>query len=572
MARSQSVQPAHADDGLRVYYAGADGSVKTALELAEFTFVTDPMQADVFVLNGEVPTDPAIARRIQSGQAGLVLIMGENIRSGYVTALMGIPVTVEKRDTALSLTPLDGVDDLLLQDIVWDGAPQIRERYDVVMPMSSVQPLVTGYEDGSWVLWSAHGGRGFILNAFLGDETNPQIQEWAYFYYLIYHLVERAAGRTPLSFAEYPVSPVPHAAERNMLWVALRTLPERLARAKIAYLYIAPSAIIMAIITVGPLLFQFYMAFTDYAIKHLRKNNPSFVGVDNFVQIATNQTFIENFDFWRILTFDLVWTFSNIFIHVITGIILALILNYKGLIAKKLYRALYMIPWVMPGLIVAVVWRNMFDKDFGAINQLLSIVVRPLYDAGLIPALRQVLLTFPFLTDFANGIPLAYEAVKIRWLTHPDPIVDIASVLVLPLSYFAVLIVNSWLGWPFMMTVATGALQSIPLELYEAARVDGANRWQQFWGITAPLLRPAMVPAIMLSIIWTFNQFNVIYFVSEGGPFGMTEILVTQAFKLVNPQGKYGLASAFNIIVFLILLVITLITNRISRATEAYYV
>ncbi len=81
-----------------------------------------------------------------------------------------------------------------------------------------------------------------------------------------------------------------------------------------------------------------------------------------------------------------------------------------------------------------------------------------------------------------------------------------------------------------------------------------------------------MVPAIMLSIIWTFNQFNVIYFVSGGGPFGMTEILVTQAFKLVNPQGKYGLASAFNIIVFLILLLITLITNRISRATEAYYV
>jgi len=342
----------------------------------------------------------------------------------------------------------------------------------------------------------------------------------------------------------------PSLADRVL--AELRALPERLAKAKIAYLYIAPAAIVMAIITVGPLLFQLYMAFTNYAVKHLNPRfSPEFIGLDNFVQIATNQTFIENFDFWRILVFDLVWTFTNIAIHVTTGIILALMLNYKDLIAKKAYRALYMIPWVMPGLIVAVVWRNMFDTEFGAINQFLSIIAQTLHNIGFLPV---------------------YEVVKIRWLYQPEPLVDVAGLLVLPLSYFAVLIVNCWLGWPFMMTVTTGALQSIPLELYEAARVDGANRWQQFWAITAPLLRPAMVPAIMLSIIWTFNQFNVIYFVSQGGPFGMTEILVTQAFKLVNPQGKYGLASAFNIIVFLVLLIITLITNRISRATEAYYV
>jgi arabinogalactan oligomer/maltooligosaccharide transport system permease protein len=346
-----------------------------------------------------------------------------------------------------------------------------------------------------------------------------------------------------------------------------------MAQSKMAYLYIAPAAIVMALITVTPILFQTYMAFTDYAVKHLNpKFSPQFIGLDNFVQIATNQTAIENFNFWRILTFDLVWTFSNIAIHVTTGIVLALILNYKGLIAKKIYRALYMIPWVMPGLIVAVVWRNMFDTEFGAINQFLSALIKPLYDVGLMPGIRQALLNVPFLTGFANGIPATQEMLKIRWLLQPDPIVDLGGLLVLPLSFFAVLIVNCWLGWPFMMTVATGALQSIPLELYEAARVDGASRWQQFWSITAPLLRPAMIPAVMLSIIWTFNQFNVIYFVSQGGPFGLTEILVTQAFKLVNPRGAYGLASAFNIIVFLVLLIITLTTNRVSRATEAYNV
>ncbi len=214
------VTPAHADESLRVYYAGDDGGVKTALELAEFTLVTDPSQADVFVLNGEIPNDPLVAQRIQSNEVGLVLLMSDSISGEDFTALTGIPATLELRDTPLSLTPLTGVDDPVLNEIVWNGAPQVRERYEVVTPMSSVQPLVIGYEDNSWVLWSASGGRIFIINAFLGD-SNPQIQEWAYFNYLIYNLVERSSGRTALSFADYPVSPVPHAAERNVLFVIL---------------------------------------------------------------------------------------------------------------------------------------------------------------------------------------------------------------------------------------------------------------------------------------------------------------------------------------------------------------
>ena len=96
----------------------------------------------------------------------------------------------------------------MITEIVWNGAPQVRERFDLQTPVSSVQPLVTAYEDGEWILWQAHGNT-FVINAFL-DDVNPQIQEWGYFNYLIYHLVERAAGRTPMSFAEYPVSPVPH--------------------------------------------------------------------------------------------------------------------------------------------------------------------------------------------------------------------------------------------------------------------------------------------------------------------------------------------------------------------------
>jgi O-antigen/teichoic acid export membrane protein len=211
------VQPAHADDSLRVFYAGTDGSVKTALELAKFTLVTDPAQADVLVLNGVIPDAETIRARVENG-AGLMLILGPNLTEEQVGALLGIPLVLRPREDAVSLTNLE-LDDPLITEIIWNGAPQIRERFDLQTPVSSVQPLVTAFEDGEWILWQARPNR-FVVNAFL-DDVNPQIQEWGYFNYLIYHLVERAAGRSPLSFAAYPVSPVPHTTERNILFAVM---------------------------------------------------------------------------------------------------------------------------------------------------------------------------------------------------------------------------------------------------------------------------------------------------------------------------------------------------------------
>jgi len=207
------VTPASADNSLRVYYAGPDGSVKTALELAEFQLVDDPAQADVLVLNGVIPDSAAVAARLEAG-AGLVLILGPDMTEADVMALTGVTLTLTPREDAVSLTAIQ-VDDALVQQIIWNGAPQVRERFELQTPVSSVQPLVTAYEDGEWILWQARTNT-YVFQAFL-DDANPQIREWAYFNYLIYHLVERAAGRTPLPFADYPGSPVPHAAERNIL-------------------------------------------------------------------------------------------------------------------------------------------------------------------------------------------------------------------------------------------------------------------------------------------------------------------------------------------------------------------
>ena len=319
-------------------------------------------------------------------------------------------------------------------------------------------------------------------------------------------------------------------------------------QAGLAYLYILPAALIMLFITFYPIGYQGYMSFTDFDLSNLRSegfnllNPPNFIGLENYIEIISGSLPLPNYSFVRILTFNLLWTFVNVFFHVAIGIVVAIALNTEEMPGKRIYRSLFVIPWAMPSLVTGMIWANMWHDRFGAINLLLQEL----------------------------GLP-----GDIRWLLETQPLVNISignePFLVLPLSFIAVLIANIWLGWPFMMVIATGALQSIPRELYEAAEVDGASALQQFWRITLPLIRPAMVPAVMIGIMMTFNQFNIIFFVTGGGPLGLTEILVTQGFKLVNPQNWFGVASAFNLIVFVILIVITLITNRISRATEPYY-
>jgi len=309
---------------------------------------------------------------------------------------------------------------------------------------------------------------------------------------------------------------------------------ERIRRSKLAYRYILPAAIVMTVVTAYPILYQVWMAFTNFSIINLKNPHPAFVGLRNFIAILKNSVALENFNFWRTLSFNLIWTFVNVFFHVVIGISIAVALNTPRFAMKRFYRSLLIIPWAVPAYISALIWRNMFDTQFGAVNLLFAKL----------------------------GLPH-----NIAWLTNPNAPIKFLSIL--PYSFYACLITNVWLGFPFMMVVALGALQSVPKELYEAARIDGATERQQFFSITLPLIRFAMTPAIMLGLIWTFNQFNVIYLVSGGGPLGETEILVTQAYKLVNPNALFGVASAFGLIVFVILLFITLATNKVSKATES---
>jgi arabinogalactan oligomer/maltooligosaccharide transport system permease protein len=321
-----------------------------------------------------------------------------------------------------------------------------------------------------------------------------------------------------------------------------------------AYLYLVPAFIVMGFITIYPLLYQVYMSFTDTELKHLNIRlglTPDFVGLQNYVDILTSALAIPNFDFLRIIIYNLWWALSNVALHLILGVGIALLLNSRGLWLRKFYRAMYIIPVVIPPIIVANVWAHMFDPDGGAINLLLagvgSLIGMPA-STFHIDWLRQVAPPFPGILPSVQG--------------GPD--------LSLPLAYYAMLITNTWLGWPLNSVVATGALQSIPNDLYEAADMDGASSWQKFRNVTLAYLRPAMVPYAIYGFVITFNLFHLAFFMSQGGPNGKTQLLVTQAYYLVNSNQLYGVGAAFAVIMFFILLVITLITNRLTRATQTY--
>jgi arabinogalactan oligomer / maltooligosaccharide transport system permease protein len=218
-----------------------------------------------------------------------------------------------------------------------------------------------------------------------------------------------------------------------------------------------------------------------------------------------------------------VWTITNVAIGVSVGLILALMLNINGLALRPMYRVLLILPWAMPNYITALIWKGMFHEQFGVVNH----VIRMFGGEGL------------------------------AWFNTPFT------------SFMTALTTNGWLSFPFMMVVSLGALQSIPMELYEAARVDGASRWQQFTSITLPALKPALVPAVILSVVWTFNMFNIIFLVTGGEPNNSTEILVTQAYKYAFQRYRYGYAAAYSTVIFGILLIYSTVQNRMSRATEA---
>jgi arabinogalactan oligomer/maltooligosaccharide transport system permease protein len=310
-------------------------------------------------------------------------------------------------------------------------------------------------------------------------------------------------------------------------------LGETLWRNRRAYAYIAPAMIGMAVLVLFPFIYGITLSFTKYSLYTSQEPlSELWVGFENYITIlgdfdlvtrGEGGSVINYLNFYWTLGFTIVWTVTNVAIGVTSGLILALILNTKGLAARPLYRVLLILPWAMPNYITALIWQGMFHRQFGVINQVL----------------------------------MMFGADPVSWFDSPFT------------SYLTALATNAWLSFPFMMVISLGALQSIPADIYEAARVDGASRWQAFRAITLPSLRPALIPAVIISVVWTFNMFNIIFLVTAGQPGGATEILVTQAYKYAFERYSYGYAAAYSTVIFIILLIYGTIQNKVSKATEA---
>ncbi|WGL18446.1 extracellular solute-binding protein [Microbulbifer bruguierae] len=299
-----------------------------------------------------------------------------------------------------------------------------------------------------------------------------------------------------------------------------------------AYLYVLPAVLGMLVLVFFPLLYGLLLSFTDTTV--FNEHTPlwsRWVGLDNYASI------LGNFSVWsgegaaRSLDFDnfywtlwitVLWTASNVLLAVGLALVLALALD-KPIFGRGLFRLILILPWAIPNYITALVWKGMFHPQFGVINQGLQVI-------GLAP---------------------------VAWFDS------------IGASFFAGLVTNVWLSIPFMMVVILGGLQSIPKELYEAARVEGAGRWLQFRTITLPLLKPVLIPAVILSVVWTFNMFNVIYLVSDGAPAGANDILITKAFRIGFEKYQYAYAAAYSMVILALLFCYALWQTRVSRTLEA---
>jgi arabinogalactan oligomer/maltooligosaccharide transport system permease protein len=289
-----------------------------------------------------------------------------------------------------------------------------------------------------------------------------------------------------------------------------------LARWRFAYAWVAPAFSAMGLLVVLPFVVGATVSLFEY-----HDQAWTFVGLAHFVDIVLARDFpvTSPLSFWFTLAVTLGWTTANVILHVGIGVALAMLLREPWVRLRGVFRALLILPWAIPSYITALVWKGMFHRQFGAINGLLA------------------LLGFEPVSWFA------------QWST----------------AFAANVATNTWLGFPFMMVVTLGALQAIPRDLEEAAEVDGASGWQRFRHVTLPLLSPALLPAVILGSVWTFNMFNVIFLVSGGEPDGSTDILISQAYRWAFTRGhRYGYASAYAVLIFGVLLLYGRAANRLA--------
>lgn len=294
-------------------------------------------------------------------------------------------------------------------------------------------------------------------------------------------------------------------------------------------LYCLPMILAISLINLFPILYTFSISLTSKSLFHL--TDYQFVGFQNYAKTLGDFTG----DFYYVLGITFVYVLACVALFLVIGLGTALALNNEQVRWRPFWSVALIMPWAMPSVITALIWKFLYNYDFGTFNKLIRLVAGP--NAGV-----------PWLTNGAT-------------------------------AFIAVVFVNLWLTYPFFTVVILGALQSIPHELTEAAAVDGANVWDRFRLITMPLLQPAILPATILSAITTFQMFVTVYLITQGGPItsatkpGATSFVMiyvyTKIFGDTAGNPKYGQIAALSILLFIIILALTILSLRASDLSSS---
>jgi multiple sugar transport system permease protein len=308
------------------------------------------------------------------------------------------------------------------------------------------------------------------------------------------------------------------AAPRQVPW---RGLPRRSPRIPLArrlepYGFLSPTVILLVVLMLVPIVMVIRYSMMDNVIMN---KNPVFAGLTNYVGVLTDPVFrvaVVNTAFF---------TGASVVAHLVLGMAFALLLNSPLLssVTKAIFRVIYILPWLFTVAIIAVLWRLLLNPN-GVINYLLQ-------SAGLVDG-------------------------KVEWLASTTT------------ALYAVTFINIWSGYPFYMMSLLAGLQGIPRDLYEAATVDGASGFQRFRYVTIPQLRPIIVSIAMLDVIFTTQQFALIWMTTGGGPINVTEMLSTFTYKLAFSEYEFSAASASAVVIFLFSMVLAFFYVRYQKARD----
>lgn len=289
-----------------------------------------------------------------------------------------------------------------------------------------------------------------------------------------------------------------------------------------AFPYLLPALVSIIAVTIVPIVYTVFISFTNYNMYHL--DDFSMVGLRNYLDVCSGS--IKDV-FLPVLGWTLVFAILSTFGSYFTGLILAIVLNNPNMKESKIYRAILIVPWALPATIAILAWQGLLNEQYGGINNVLSLL-------GL---------------------------AKVPWLTDST------------CARIGIIIVNIWLGFPYMLNVCLGGLQAISKEYYEAAAIDGASKLQSFVSITLPLVTRLSIPLIISSFAANFNNFGNIYMITQGGPArpdnqfaGYTDILASTTYKMTTMSNRYELSATFSVLCFLIVGTLTLVWMHFSGA------